>query len=42
MDSLIAIALLIVISYVVFRVGKQTGSRLGFGAGRRTQRRRFR
>ena len=42
METLIAIALLVVISYVVFRVGKQTGSRLGFGAGRRTQRRRFR
>ena len=42
MDSLIAIALLVVISYVVFRVGKQTGSRLGFGAGRQSRRRRFR
>ena len=42
MDSLIAIALLVGISYVVFRVGKQTGSRLGFGAGRRSQRRRSR
>ena len=41
MDSLIAIALLVVISYVVFRVGKQTGSRFGFRAGRQS-RRRFR
>lgn len=42
METLIAVALLMAISYVVFRAGKQTGSRLGFGAGRRLRRRRSR
>lgn len=42
MDSLTAIALLIGVGYLMFRSGKQTGSRLGFGAGRQSRRRRFR
>jgi hypothetical protein len=42
MDSVLAIALIAGIGFVMFRSGKQLGSRLGFGAGRRTQRRRYR
>ena len=42
MDSLIAVAMLVGIGYVVFKSGKQIGSRLGFGAGRRFRGRRFR
>jgi|GEM_PF-1876267 len=42
MESLISVTLLLGIGYLMFRFGKQTGSRLGFGAGRRFRRRRFR
>ena len=42
MDSLIAVALLVGIGYVVFKSGKQLGSRSGFGAGCRSRRRRSR
>jgi hypothetical protein len=42
MDSLFAAVLLVGVGYLMFRAGKQTGSRLGFGAGRRSRRRRCR
>ena len=42
METLFAIALISSVAYVMFRSGKQTGSRLGlgFGAGRRSRGRR--
>ena len=42
METLVAIALISSVAYVMFRSGKQTGSRLGFGAGRRSRGRRSR
>ena len=42
MEALIAVVLLVGVAYLMFRSGKQIGSRLGFGAGRRTRRNRFR
>ena len=42
METLFAIALISSVAYVMFRSGKQTGSRLGFGAGRRARRNRSR
>ncbi|MCG3774765.1 MAG: hypothetical protein JW395_1590 [Nitrospira sp.] len=42
METLTAVVLLAGICFVVFRYGKQHGSRLGFGAGRRLRRRRSR
>lgn len=42
METLTGLILLAGICFVVFRYGKQHGSRLGFGAGRRLRRRRFR
>ena len=42
MDSLITVAVLIDVGVIVFKSGKQLGSRLGFGAGRRCRRRRSR
>ena len=35
METLIAIALIAGIAFVMFKSGKQTGSRRGFSAGRR-------
>lgn len=40
MDDFIAVALVAVICWYCFRHGKSTGSRKGFSAGRRSQRRR--
>ena len=42
METLFVAALLAGIAYVMFKSGKQTGSRLGFGAGRRSRGRRSR
>ena len=42
METLFAIALISSVAYVMFRSGKQPGSRLGFGAGRRSRRNRSR
>ena len=35
METLIAVALLLGVGYVVFKSGNRTGSRRGFSAGRR-------
>lgn len=42
MEALIAITLLVGISYLMFKSGKQIGRRFGFRAGRQSRRRRFR
>ena len=42
METFIALSLLVGVALVMFRNGKQVGSRLGFGAGRRSRRNRFR
>ena len=42
MESIIALSLLLGVAFVMFRNGKQVGSRLGFGAGRRSRRNRSR
>lgn len=42
METLIAAALIVGIAYVMFKSGKQLGSRRGFGAGCRIRRRRSR
>ena len=42
METFIALSLLVGVAFVMFRNGKQVGSRLGFGAGRRTRGRRSR
>ena len=42
MEVLIAVVLLVGVAYLMFRSGNQIGSRLGFGAGRRTRRNRSR
>ena len=42
METCISLALLVGVAFVMFRSGKQVGSRLGFGAGRRSRRNRSR